>query len=150
MKKGPEQELADRYFDRFAKSATPLGLGFAKLYEIPESRAQTASQRMEEEGARLLEFLGETHRLIVLDERGKTMGSPEFSDKIALMRDNGTRNLTIALGGPDGHAEKIRQQADLLLSFGSMTWPHQIARILIAEQLYRASTILSGHPYHRV
>lgn len=150
MKKGPEQELAARYFDRFAKSAPPLGLSLGKVHEITESRAQSAMQRMDEEGQKLIEFLPENSRLVVLDERGKSQTSPLFAQNMAEWRDAGTRHVVIALGGPDGHSPMVRERADMLLCFGAMTWPHQIARILLAEQLYRAATILSGHPYHRV
>lgn len=150
MKKGPEQELVERYFDRFAKTAPALGMTFHKVHETIESRGQSAKQRMEEEGGKLIESLPENGRLIILDERGKSMTSPLFAHQIEQWRDNGDRFLTIAIGGPDGHSDMVRQRADLILSFGAMTWPHQIARILLAEQLYRAATILSGHPYHRI
>lgn len=150
MKKGAEQELAQRYFDRFSKIAPLSGLTLSKIVEIGESRAQTHLQRMEEEGIKLLETLPVNGQLIVLDERGIHYSSSNFSKKIENYRDSGHRHLTIALGGPDGHSDDIRKRADLILSFGAMTWPHQIARILLAEQLYRAATILNGHPYHRV
>lgn len=150
MKKGPESELVSRYFDRFSKLAPSLGLNFHTVHEIVESRLQNASQRMEEEGEKLLGSLQEGGRLIVLDERGKSMTSVHFAKMLEDFRDSGSKHLTIALGGPDGHCEKVRQRADLLLSFGALTWPHQIARILLSEQLYRAATILSGHPYHRI
>lgn len=149
MKKGPEQELVGRYFDRFSKLAPSLGLSFINVHEIVESRLQTASQRMEEEGEKLIATLSDDSRLIVLDERGKSMSSLNFAKILQDWRDTGGKHMTIALGGPDGHSEAVRKRADLLLSFGQMTWPHQIARILLSEQLYRAATILSGHPYHR-
>ncbi|AGF74172.1 rRNA large subunit methyltransferase [Bartonella australis AUST/NH1] len=149
MKKGAEQKLVHHYLDRFSKSARGVGLHLAKLQEISESRAQTAYQRMEEEGKKLLEFLPEKCRLIVLDERGKSISSPFFAEKLGFYRDEGVRDLVIALGGPDGHSEQVRKRADFLLSFGFMTWPHQIARILLTEQLYRAVTIAGNHPYHR-
>ncbi|WP_297322451.1 23S rRNA (pseudouridine(1915)-N(3))-methyltransferase RlmH [uncultured Bartonella sp.] len=150
MKKGPEQELANRYFERFSKLAPSLGLNFLNVHEITESRLQNANQRMEEEGAKLIESLPDNSRLIVLDERGKSVSSVIFSESFQNWRDAGTKHITVALGGPDGHCKKVRERADLLLSFGAMTWPHQIARILLSEQLYRMATILSGHPYHRV
>ena len=149
MKSGPERELADRYFDRFAKVAPPLGLEFSGVGEIPESRARDADQRKREEAARLSESLGAGTLLILLDERGKNLSSQDFAAMIAKSRDSGTRAITFAIGGADGHAEESRQQAQMVISFGAMTFPHQIMRILIAEQLYRAATIISGHPYHR-
>lgn len=149
MKSGAEQKLVQRYLDRFSKSSGAVGFHLKKLQEIPESRAQTACQRMEEEGRRLVEFLPEKCRLIVLDERGESISSVAFAEKLGCYRDEGVRDIIIALGGPDGHNEQIRNRADFLLSFGFMTWPHQIARILLAEQLYRAVTIANHHPYHR-
>ena len=88
--------------------------------------------------------------LILLDERGKNLSSQQFADRIALLRDGGQRGLTIAIGGPDGHGDAPRSEAQMLVSFGAATWPHQMVRIMLGEQLYRATTILSGHPYHRV
>jgi 23S rRNA (pseudouridine1915-N3)-methyltransferase len=78
------------------------------------------------------------------------MPSEDFANAIARFRDDGKRQLLLAIGGPDGHDASLRARADLVLALGAMTWPHQIVRILVAEQLYRATTILSGHPYHRV
>ncbi|WP_455474361.1 23S rRNA (pseudouridine(1915)-N(3))-methyltransferase RlmH [Bartonella sp. B30(2025)] len=150
MKKGAEQKLVQHYLDRFSKSSGAVGFRFKILQEIPESRAQTACQRMEEEGKKLIEFLPEKCRLIVLDERGKSISSSVFAEKLISYRDGGVRDLVIALGGHDGHSEQTRSRSDFLLSFGSMTWPHQIARILLVEQLYRAITIVNNHPYHRI
>ncbi len=149
MKTGPERELADRYFDRFAKVAPPLGLEFGGVLETPESRARDADQRKREEAAKLSESLGAATVLILLDERGKGLSSQDFANFIAKSRDSGARAMTFAIGGADGHAEESRVRAQLVISFGAMTLPHQITRILIAEQLYRAATIISGHPYHR-
>ncbi|PIT70727.1 23S rRNA (pseudouridine(1915)-N(3))-methyltransferase RlmH [Bartonella tribocorum] len=149
MKSGAEQKLVQHYLDRFSKISGAVGFHLKKLQEIPESRAQTACQRMEEEGRRLIEFLPEKCQLIVLDERGESISSAAFAEKLGFYRDEGTRDVIIALGGPDGHNEQIRNRADFLLSFGFMTWPHQIARILLTEQLYRAVTIANYHPYHR-
>lgn len=149
MKKGPERELAERYFMRFSKAAAALGMGLSGVHEIAESRAASAEARMAEESGKMLDMLGQGARLIVLDERGKSLSSRAFADTLRAYRDDGVRQLLLALGGPDGHGESARARADMLLSFGTMTWPHQLARILVAEQLYRATTILSGHPYHR-
>lgn len=149
MKKGPEYELNERYFQRFAKAAAPLGLSFAGIREIAESRAPAADQRRQEESAAMLSERGRDMCLVVLDECGKSITSRAFAEKIAGWRDEGKPGLIIALGGPDGHSDKARGQADLVLSFGTMTWPHQLVRIMLGEQLYRATTILSGHPYHR-
>ncbi|MHC1547577.1 23S rRNA (pseudouridine(1915)-N(3))-methyltransferase RlmH [Phyllobacterium sp. K27] len=150
MKSGPERELADRYLDRFKKTGASLGLEFSSVTEIVESRAQQADLRKQEESAQLLRALDAGGVLVLLDERGKTMPSEAFASSIAKFRDEGKRQLLLAIGGPDGHDAALRERADLVLALGAMTWPHQIVRILVAEQLYRATTILSGHPYHRV
>lgn len=150
MKSGPERELADRYFDRLKKTGGPLGLEFSSVVEIPESRAQQAEQRKQEESAKVVEALEQGGVLVLLDERGKTMASEAFAATIARFRDDGKRQLLLAIGGPDGHDAALRDRADQVLALGAMTWPHQIVRILVAEQLYRATTILAGHPYHRV
>ena len=148
MKAGPERELADRYFSRFAKAGPAIGLEFSGVAEIAESRAANAEQRRREEAAAL-----EAHRadaaLFLLDERGKNPGSEELASQFASLRDGGRKRLVLAIGGPDGHDPASRAAADMVISFGAQTWPHQIVRVMLAEQLYRAATILSGHPYHR-
>ncbi|MEQ1940816.1 23S rRNA (pseudouridine(1915)-N(3))-methyltransferase RlmH [Mesorhizobium sp. VNQ89] len=148
MKSGPEKELADRYVERFSKSGPALGLEFAGVTEVPESRAQSAAERKREEGERLRQHVS-GGALILLDERGRNITSQDFADRIAAFRDGGRRSLVVAIGGPDGHDQSLRETADLVLSFGAQTWPHQMVRIMLGEQLYRAATILSGHPYHR-
>jgi 23S rRNA (pseudouridine1915-N3)-methyltransferase len=149
MKTGPERELADRYFERFGKSGPAIGLEFSGVVEIPESRAQTVVERRRDEAHRLQASLAADTALILLDERGKNLASEEFAGKIGTLRDGGRRGLVLAIGGPDGHDPALRDPATLVLSFGALTWPHQMVRIMLAEQLYRAVTILSGHPYHR-
>ncbi len=149
MKSGPERELAARYFDRFSKAATPLGLSFAQLIEPPESRARDTGQRCREEAAKLHALGNAGARIVALDETGKALTSPGFADLLAHERDAGTRDLVFAIGGADGHDPDILAKAAATISFGRMTWPHQLARIMLSEQLYRAATILAGHPYHR-
>jgi 23S rRNA (pseudouridine1915-N3)-methyltransferase len=149
MKAGPERELADRYFDRLKKAGPPLGLDYQGLTEHPESRLATTPERKRDEAQRLAASLPEGAARIVLDETGRLMSSQDFADAIAGFRDGGQRDLGLLIGGPDGHDESLRGSASLVLSLGRMTFPHQIARILLAEQLYRAVTILAGHPYHR-
>lgn len=150
MKSGPDAELVSRYADRLAKAGRALGLDYDGLTEITESRAQTAAQRKAEESARCAALAQEPATvLVLLDERGKSLSSRGFADRIAGWRDGGTSRAIFAIGGPDGHDPDLRKRADLVLSFGELTWPHQLARIMLAEQLYRAVTILAGHPYHR-
>lgn len=148
MKAGPERELAERYFERFAKVGPAVGLEFAGVAEIPESRARTASERRREDSRKLVDILADG-ALVLLDERGRNLTSRALSGKLAGFRESGVRHLVLAIGGPDGHDEAIRSKADFSLSFGAQTWPHQLVRVMLAEQLYRAVTILSGHPYHR-
>jgi 23S rRNA (pseudouridine1915-N3)-methyltransferase len=149
MKAGPERDLAARYLDRFAKAGPAVGLDWAGVSEIAESRGQGADQRKSEEARHLTDAIRDGAALILLDETGKAAGSQAFADSLARMRDGGTRDALFAIGGADGHDPALRKQAAQVLSLGPMTWPHQIVRILLAEQLYRAVTILSGHPYHR-
>ncbi|MGX9181174.1 23S rRNA (pseudouridine(1915)-N(3))-methyltransferase RlmH [Mesorhizobium sp. BHbdii] len=149
MKAGPEKQLADRYFERFAKSGQAVGLEFSGVVEIPEGRAQTANERRREEGQKLQTQLQPGTALMLLDERGKNFSSEDFAGRIGLLRDGGRKALVIAIGGADGHDQSLRDQADLMVSFGALTWPHQLVRVMLGEQLYRALTILSGHPYHR-
>jgi 23S rRNA (pseudouridine1915-N3)-methyltransferase len=145
LKAGPERELYDRYVERAAAAGRSLGLTFTTR-EFAESRAATAPARKDQEAETLLGVGGMT---VALDERGKTLDSRAFAERIARWRDDGAGGLTFAIGGPDGHGPALLQKSALRLAFGPMTWPHQLARIMLAEQLYRAVTILSGHPYHR-
>lgn len=148
MKAGPERELADRFFDRFSKTGPAVGLDFAGVTEIAESRASSVEERRREEAQRLLARSAGA-AVVVLDERGRNIGSEELAQRISRFNDDGSKNLIFAIGGPDGHDEALRGQANLVLSFGELTWPHQLVRVMLAEQLYRVSTILTGHPYHR-
>lgn len=148
MKSGPERELADRYFERLARSGPSIGFEFGGVTEHAESQAQTAAQRRKDEADRLSAPIT-AGAIILLDEAGKSLGSAAFAERLGKMRDDGRGTVAFVIGGPDGLDERFRAGAELLLSFGAMTWPHQIARILLAEQLYRAVTILTGHPYHR-
>jgi 23S rRNA (pseudouridine1915-N3)-methyltransferase len=149
LKAGPERELADRYFNRLAKAGPAIGLEFAGVHETPESRARSADERKREEGEKLSTRLAPGTALFLLDERGRNITSETFADRIGALRDSGRKGLVLAIGGPDGHDPALTGSAELVLSFGAMTWPHQVVRLLAAEQLYRAATILAGHPYHR-
>lgn len=148
MKAGPERELLDRYLDRAAKQGRALGVTKVEVREIPESRAARAEDRKAEEAEALLAGVADTAWVIVLDETGATRTSQAFADDLAARLAEG-RDWAILIGGADGHGPAALVRADLRLAFGAMTWPHQIVRILAAEQIYRATTILAGHPYHR-
>ncbi|RVC74342.1 23S rRNA (pseudouridine(1915)-N(3))-methyltransferase RlmH, partial [Mesorhizobium sp. M4A.F.Ca.ET.022.05.2.1] len=114
MKAGPERELADRYFERFAKSGPVVGLEYAGLVEIGEGRAQTANERRREEGQKLQTMLQQGTALVLLDERGKNFSSEDFAGRLGLLRDGGRKALVIAIGGADGHDQSLRDQADLV------------------------------------
>ncbi len=149
LKKGPEQDLVSRYLDRAAKSGRSLGFSGPTHLEHPESRAQTSAQRKQQEAQTLLQKVSDGARLIAFDERGKSISSQDFANHLANWRDNGAGACAMVIGGPDGLDHDLRDRADLVLSFGKLTMPHQLARVLVLEQVYRAITILSGHPYHR-
>lgn len=149
LKAGPERELSARYLDRFSKTGTSLGFEFSRVIETPESRASSAETRKREEAAALERSLPAGTALMLLDERGKSYDSEQFAAMLSRWNDAGKRDLVIAIGGADGHDPALHQRADVVIGFGKMTWPHQLVRILLAEQLYRAATLLAGHPYHR-
>jgi 23S rRNA (pseudouridine1915-N3)-methyltransferase len=150
LKAGPERELVARYAERCVVGGRKIGFTGFEMREIDESRARRPEDRKAEEAAALAAALPQGARKICLDERGKTMTSEEFSRKLGEWRDAGAPACALVIGGPDGLDPAFRDKADLTLAFGAMTWPHQIVRALAAEQLFRALTILSGHPYHRV
>jgi 23S rRNA (pseudouridine1915-N3)-methyltransferase len=149
LKSGSERELAERYLDRLAKAGPAVGLEWDGATEIAESRAASPASRKREEAEKLLAALGPGAALILLDEQGRNLSSAGFADCIRELRDGGQKSLVLAVGGADGHQAELRDTARLAVSFGAMTWPHQLVRIMLAEQLYRAVTILAGHPYHR-
>lgn len=150
LKAGPEKDLAARYLDRFAKTGPAIGLEFSRVAEVAESRASNGETRKREEAALLEKALPDGAVLLLLDERGKALDSEAFASLIGHYRDQGKRDMLVAIGGADGLDPALYQRADATICLGKLTWPHQLVRILIAEQLYRAVTILSGHPYHRV
>jgi 23S rRNA (pseudouridine1915-N3)-methyltransferase len=117
--------------------------------EVEEKRPLSVAERVAREGELLLAQVPNGAALIVLDERGKTLESTKFAQRLAAWRDEGRSHLTFLIGGADGHSENIRNRADFLLSLGMMTWPHMLVRGMLVEQLYRAECILANHPYHR-
>lgn len=149
LKAGPEKDLVSRYLDRFAKAGPASGLDFSRVTELVESRASNAATRKREEAAQIEKALPDNALVVALDERGKSWNSEEFAAFVGDHKDRGRRDMVLIIGGADGLDPDLRDRADLTLNLGKMTWPHQVVRILLAEQLYRAVTILSGHPYHR-
>lgn len=149
LKDGPERELCERYRERALALGRGLGLTGPDVIELAESRGRRSEERKRDEAeaisARLLPGL-----VIALDERGRSIGSEAFSQRLANARDAGTAGATLIIGGADGLSEELRARADLTIAFGALTMPHQIVRALVLEQLYRAMTIMAGHPYHRI
>jgi 23S rRNA (pseudouridine1915-N3)-methyltransferase len=148
MKTGPETLLMERYATRIPSMAKTLGITALPVFEIPESREKQPEHRKREEARALLSKIPAS-TLIVFDERGETVSSVQFADHLARLRDKGCASLACVIGGPDGLDPSLRDKANVCLSFGAMTLPHQMVRVLVMEQLYRAMTLLSGHPYHR-
>lgn len=150
LKNGPERTLFDRYEDRIGKAGRSVSIGPLSVTELAESRAQRVNDRKADEAHALLAALPSGAVIVALDETGKTRTSEAFSRELQELRDTGTADVAFVIGGPDGHGPAVLKAARLTLALGPMTWPHQIARVLVAEQIYRAITIASGHPYHRV
>jgi len=148
MKSGPEREMVSRYLDRAVAGGKPLSLQGFDVIELPESRASSSAARKTEEAKALRAALPEGI-VVTLDERGKSLKSEDFSKLIQRWRDDGRPAVSFVIGGADGLDPAFVTTADLSLSFSPLTWPHQLVRIMLAEQLYRTTTILSGHPYHR-
>jgi 23S rRNA (pseudouridine1915-N3)-methyltransferase len=147
--KDAERTLIDRYATRFDAAGRPLGLGPVTVTEISESRAATATLRKAEEAQRLLKAASSAELRVALDETGRAVTSAAFAQFLAKHRDAGAKTLAFLIGGADGHGEAALEAPTLKLALGPMTLPHGLARVVLIEQLYRAATILSGHPYHR-
>ncbi len=145
LRNGPEKELFSDYIDRFEKTGRGMGLGPVEVVEVEDRKGGG----MQAEAELLLRAIPKGAILLAMDERGKTMTSPQFARQLAKWRDEGAQSLAIVIGGADGLAPELRAQADMSLSFGKMVWPHMLARVMLAEQLYRAASILGGSPYHR-
>jgi 23S rRNA (pseudouridine1915-N3)-methyltransferase len=147
LKSGAEQTQFNRYFDLFNAAARNLKIAPISVIEISEGRSDAAAERKEAEAQELLSKLGAS-RLIALDEQGQMLSSYEFTAMFSRLRDEAL-DVTFAIGGPDGHGESLKDAAHFQLSLGKITLPHGLVRIVLAEQLYRALTIIQGHPYHR-
>jgi 23S rRNA (pseudouridine1915-N3)-methyltransferase len=148
LKRGPEREISERLLSRAIAAGRKAGITFA-IRELGESRAGSPAVRQGQEAASMLAVQSAGALLVALDERGSTVDSRAFAEKIAQWRDSGVAELVFAIGGADGHGEALIERSDFVMSFGAMTWPHQLVRLMLAEQLYRTVTILLGHPYHR-
>jgi 23S rRNA (pseudouridine1915-N3)-methyltransferase len=149
LKQGPERELAERYRERFDDIGRRLGFRDSEVLEIAEGRARDASRRMAEEASAISAAIPEKSVVIALDQRGDNIDSEAFARHLGRWRDDQVANSIFIIGGADGLSPELRRMAKLRLAFGSATWPHQMVRVMLLEQLYRAATILAGHPYHR-
>ncbi|WP_119167152.1 23S rRNA (pseudouridine(1915)-N(3))-methyltransferase RlmH [Algihabitans albus] len=145
LKPGPMRDLYADYAGRLGRGP----LGPLELREVEARRPLPSSERMLREAELLRAALPEGAVRVALDERGRSLDSDAFAQHLGGWIEDGRRVVGFWIGGADGLHADLRAEADLLLSFGSMTWPHLLVRILLAEQLYRAGTILTGHPYHR-
>ena len=149
LKAGPDRELAGRYRDRAIKVGRTLGLRGPDVIEIRESRAREAERRVTEEAIALVSAIPDNAIKVVLDSRGQNASSDAFAGRIRGWHEGGRQVVCFIIGGADGLAAGLLDNADEIFAFGSATWPHQLVRIMLMEQVYRVMTILSGHPYHR-
>lgn len=147
LKSGPEKALVDDYMARAGRTGRQLGLDVPAVIELDERKAGGGKSG---EGALILRAIGDAAGVCALDERGTPMSSPDFARLIAARRDAGQREVMFVIGGADGLTDEVLARADERLSFGRMVWPHMLARVMLAEQIYRATQILAGTPYHRV
>jgi len=145
LRKGPERDLYDDYLTRFDRTGRALALGPAKLIEVEDKKGGG----MPAEATLLQRAIPDGALVCTMDERGKVMSSPEFAKLLGGWRDQGRQDVSFVIGGADGIDPDLRTRADASLSFGKMVWPHMLVRVMLAEQLYRAASILSGGPYHR-
>ncbi|GAB1479064.1 23S rRNA (pseudouridine(1915)-N(3))-methyltransferase RlmH [Paracoccaceae bacterium] len=145
LRAGPERDLVNDYLQRFDRSGRALGLGPVQEHEVEDKK----NAGMGAEAELLARAVPAGAVLVTLDERGKLLTSPEFSALLAKWRDAGRQDLAFVIGGADGIDPGLRARADFSLSFGAMVWPHLLVRVMLAEQLNRAASILAGAPYHR-
>jgi 23S rRNA (pseudouridine1915-N3)-methyltransferase len=149
LKQGPERELAERFRKRAAATGRSVGLHDIDIIEIRESRADNAERRMLEESIAIANVIPEGAVSVILDERGENLSSASFAGHLQGWRAEDRPAAAFIIGAADGIAVGLREKAKMAIAFGVATRPHQFVRIMLLEQLYRAVTILSGHPYHR-
>jgi 23S rRNA (pseudouridine1915-N3)-methyltransferase len=149
LKQGPERELAERFRKRAADAGRSAGLNAIDIVEIRESRAGDAARRMLEESIAVANIIPERAVVVILDERGESLSSSAFAGRLQGWRTQDRPAVAFVIGAADGLAPALREKASLAIAFGAATWPHQLVRIMLLEQLYRAVTIIAGHPYHR-
>jgi 23S rRNA (pseudouridine1915-N3)-methyltransferase len=149
LKEGPERELAERYRKRAEQIGRRIGFRDMEVVEIRESRAQELGKRMIEESIAVSSVIPERAIALILDQRGESLDSATLATRLGRWRDDGRPATVFIIGGDDGLAPSLRDKATMTLAFGAATWPHQLVRVMLLEQIYRAVSILAGHPYHR-
>jgi len=149
LKDGAERELFARYAKRIDAFGRAQALGPLELREFSEARENSAAERRSAEARRLLDAVPQRAITVSLDETGRSINSANFADAFQHYRDAGFRDVAFLIGGPDGHGSEVAGRSDLVLSLSAMTLTHGLARVVLAEQIYRACSIIAGHPYHR-
>jgi 23S rRNA (pseudouridine1915-N3)-methyltransferase len=149
LKTGPEKAMCEDYALRIQHSGKTAGIRSLSVTERGESQRATAAERMAEEATALLGSVPDGATLVVLDERGQSMTSPQFAKLVESRLSAGTTDLAFVIGGPDGLSQTIREKSKHIIALGGMTWPHRLVRVMVLEQIYRAVTIMVNHPYHR-
>jgi 23S rRNA (pseudouridine1915-N3)-methyltransferase len=149
LKSGPEYELAERYRKRAEQLGRRIGFREVEILEIRESRAAELGKRMIEESIAIASVIPDRAACVILDQGGDNLDSARLAQQLARWRDEGRSAAVFIIGGDDGLAPSLREKANLRLAFGAATWPHLLIRSMLLEQVYRAMTILAGHPYHR-
>jgi 23S rRNA (pseudouridine1915-N3)-methyltransferase len=149
LKQGPERELAETYRKRAQAIGRALGMREIEIVEIRESRAADVERRRAEESIAIANVIPDRAPIVILDERGQSLDSAALAALLREWRAEDRPAVCFVIGGADGLAASLRERAKLKLAFGAATWPHQLVRIMLLEQLYRAASILAGHPYHR-
>ena len=149
LKDGAMRQIAAGYADRTVKAGPQAGLKSLTIREFDEARGSSPNQRKAIERDKFLAALPAASIVVALDETGKNISSRALSDQIATWRDNGEKDLVFVVGGPDGLDPELVRKSRMILAFGKATWPHQLVRVMLLEQIYRVITLLLGHPYHR-
>jgi 23S rRNA (pseudouridine1915-N3)-methyltransferase len=149
LKDDEERGMVSRYQKRLEAIGKTLGLGPLSIVELPESRAASAVARKVDEGQRLLKAADSAIYKVALDEKGRAFSSESFAALIGKTADSAVKTCAFLIGGADGHGPEVLKAANVVISLGTLTLPHGLARVVLTEQLYRAATILAGHPYHR-
>ena len=145
LRMGPEQDLIETYLGRFNATGRNMGLGPCGIRQLEDKK----NGGMKSEAILLENSVPSGAQICTLDERGGQYTSPDFAQLLAKWRDQGRSDVAFLIGGADGIAADLRNRADTSISFGKMVWPHMLARVMLAEQLYRAASILASKPYHR-